>query len=114
KHVLFRANFPSGVNNYRVVKLPLDALPIGDLRLSAGKQRAAAPPSVTWTSLGGVLTSKPAAASWAPSRLDVFGRGTDNELWHKAWDGSSWSGWQPLGGVLSSGPAAAKIGRAHV
>ena len=30
------------------------------------------------------------ASSWAPGRLDVFVRGTDNAMWHKWWDGSAW------------------------
>ncbi|MDD7942985.1 hypothetical protein PHK61_31740, partial [Actinomycetospora lutea] len=38
-----------------------------------------------WESLGGVLTSEPAAVSWRSDRIDVFVRGTDNALWHKWW-----------------------------
>ncbi|HSH60744.1 MAG TPA: glycoside hydrolase family 6 protein, partial [Acidimicrobiales bacterium] len=30
----------------------------------------------------------------------------DNALWHKAWDGSRWSGWSSLGGYLTSAPGA--------
>ena len=62
-----------------------------------------------WVSLGGVLTSEPAAASWSSDRLDVFVRGTDNALWHKWWNGS-WSGWASLGGVLTSEPTVASWG----
>jgi hypothetical protein len=36
-----------------------------------------------WESLGGYLTSSPAAASWSYGRIDVFVRGGDNALWHK-------------------------------
>ena len=50
-----------------------------------------------------VLTSDPAVCSWAPGRLDVFVRGTDNVLWHK-WFQGGWSGWESLGGILTSGP----------
>ena len=57
-----------------------------------------------WESLGGVLTSDPAAVSWGDGRIDVFVRGTDNALWHK-WFNDGWSNWESLGGVLSSGPA---------
>ncbi|MBM7687161.1 hypothetical protein [Defluviitalea raffinosedens] len=61
-----------------------------------------------WEDLGGVLTSAPAVASWQPNRLDVFGRGQNNALWHKWWDGSRWSEWEDLGGgVITSGPGAA-------
>jgi hypothetical protein len=62
-----------------------------------------------WESLGGVLTSGPGVASWAENRLDVFVRGTDNALHHKAWDGR-WHGWEPLGGALTSEPAAVSRG----
>jgi hypothetical protein len=51
-----------------------------------------------------VLTSAPAVVSWAPGRLDVFVRGSDNQLWHRFFQGG-WSGWEPLGGVLNSAPA---------
>lgn len=63
-----------------------------------------------WEDLGGILTSGPAVASWAPNRLDVFGRGQNNALWHKWWDGSRWSEWEDLGGVLTSSPAAVSWG----
>ena len=33
-----------------------------------------------WVSLGGNLSSDPAAVSWGPGRIDVFARGTDNAL----------------------------------
>jgi hypothetical protein len=36
------------------------------------------------------MGSSPGCASWGANRIDVFVRGTDNELWHKYWDGSSW------------------------
>lgn len=34
--------------------------------------------------------------------INLFGRGTDNALWHLRYDGGSgkWSGWQSLGGIL--------------
>jgi hypothetical protein len=56
--------------------------------------------------LGGGVTAAPAAASWAPGRIDVFVKGTDNALHHK-WYQGGWSGWEFLGGVLTSAPAAA-------
>ena len=63
-----------------------------------------------WTSLGGILTSGPAAASWGPGRLDVFVRGTDNAVWHKWFSGGKWSGWQSLGGRVIGEPGAASTG----
>lgn len=58
-----------------------------------------------WESLGGVLTSKPAAVSWGPNRIDVVARGTDAAVYHRWWDGASWGGWETLGGGLQGGPA---------
>ncbi|HZC27285.1 MAG TPA: hypothetical protein VE287_09675, partial [Actinopolymorphaceae bacterium] len=57
--------------------------------------------------LGGDLASQPAAVSWAPGRMDVFARGTDNALWHRAYKTGGWLPWESLGGVLTSAPAAA-------
>jgi hypothetical protein len=42
--------------------------------------------------------------SWGAGRLDVFARGRDNALWHRAWDGTNWLPWESLGGSLSSAP----------
>jgi hypothetical protein len=38
-------------------------------------------------------------------RLDCFGRGLDNALYHTFWNGSKWHGWESLGGILTSDPA---------
>jgi hypothetical protein len=49
--------------------------------------------------------------SWGSGRLDVFARGTDNGLWHIAWQGSyGWSGWEAQGGSLTSDPVAVARG----
>ena len=58
-----------------------------------------------WESLGGVLTSGPGVTSWAPARLDVFARGTNNGL-HHLWYENNWSNWEFLGGELGSDPDA--------
>ena len=39
--------------------------------------------------------------------IDLFVHGTDGQLWHKWYTGTSWSGWQSLGGKLTSSAAAA-------
>ncbi len=68
----------------------------------------AAPTWHDWAPVGAPavgLTSGVDSASWAPGRLDVFGRGGDNALWHTWFDGS-WHTWESLGGVLSAGPGA--------
>ena len=68
----------------------------------------------TWKSLGGVLTSDPAATSSATGHIDVFVRGSDNALWEKTTTngGSSWSTWTSIGGTIPSGtsPAASAQG----
>jgi hypothetical protein len=55
-----------------------------------------------------------AVASWGANRLDIFGLGTNNEMFHKAWNGSAWlpspAGWEALGGVFDSPPAVASWG----
>ena len=51
------------------------------------------------------LTSAPAAVSWGPNRIDTFARGKFGHMWHKWWDGATWSGWEDLGGDLSSAVA---------
>ncbi|MCC8467145.1 MULTISPECIES: PLL family lectin [Photorhabdus] len=60
-----------------------------------------------WSSLGGSVTSKPAAYLNSDGQLEVFVRGSDNALWHN-WQNDthsgSWSNWASLGGGLSSGP----------
>ncbi len=68
----------------------------------------------TWESLGGLLSSSADVCSWAPGRLDVFTRGTDNALWHRWYDGSSWSGWESLGGAITSDPAAVSWGPGRI
>ncbi len=64
-----------------------------------------------WGTQGGLLASGPDAASWGERRLDVFVRGGDNALWHKAWDGTGWSQWASLGGFLTSDPGVVSWGR---
>jgi spore germination protein YaaH len=63
-----------------------------------------------WGSVGGVLTSTAAVTSWGTARTDVFVRGTDNALWHRWFDGTSWKPWESLGGVLTSAPGAVSWG----
>ena len=72
-----------------------------------------------WESLGGGLTSAPAVCSWEAGRLDVFGRGTDNALWHRwfskpAFSTGAWSDWESLGGALTSPPAAVSWGPGRI
>ena len=62
--------------------------------------------AMPWTSLGGALLGGPDAASWGAGRLDIFVRGQDNAVWHRAWNGSSWGSWESVGGVATSSPGA--------
>jgi glucose/arabinose dehydrogenase len=68
----------------------------------------------SWIWLGappGGVVGDPAAASWAPGRLDVFARGTNNKLWQRfsTNGGATWSSWfMPVpDGTLASSPATA-------
>jgi hypothetical protein len=36
----------------------------------------------------GRLRQSPGGCSWGVNRLDIFGLGTNNEMYHKAWNGS--------------------------
>jgi hypothetical protein len=63
-----------------------------------------------WSSLGGFATSAALASSSGPSSSDVFVRGSDNGLYHKAWNGTSWSNWESLGGILTSSPSVVSWG----
>jgi hypothetical protein len=111
--VLMTMTFPNGEKEYRVVKEPLASLDINLLRATAGLPRPFGS-STSWQSLGGILTSKPGAASWAVNRLDGFARGTDNQMWHVWWSGGQWSGWEGLGGSLTSGPGAVSWGTGRI
>jgi hypothetical protein len=64
-----------------------------------------------WTSLGGVLNSQPAAASWSPLDVHVVALGTDNQMYHLSEVGAAANQWQALGGVFKSAPAMVSWGR---
>ncbi len=66
-----------------------------------------------WMSLGGLLTSSPAACLCGDNK-EVFVRGPDNGLWRKSYT-TSWSDWQSLSsGVVSSSPAAVSWGPSRI
>lgn len=67
-------------------------------------------PSSGWQSLGGLLTTPPAAANNLDGRIEIFARGTDNALWH-IWQtapNNGWSGWGSMGGIITSKPAVGR------
>jgi hypothetical protein len=55
-----------------------------------------------------VFNSPPAVVAWGSNRLDIFGLGTDDQMYHKAWDGTQWlpslTDWDALGGVFNPSP----------
>jgi cysteine-rich secretory family protein len=67
-------------------------------------------PTTAWEPLGGVLQSGAGASTSGTTRVDVFIRGQDAQLWHRRFDGAAWSGWEPLGGTLTSDPSAVASG----
>jgi serine/threonine protein kinase len=60
------------------------------------------PPGITFT-------LAPAAVSWGPDRIDLFGRGSDGAIYHNYWDGS-WHSFESLGGNFVYGVAASSWG----
>ena len=53
----------------------------------------------------------PSVTADGPHVLDVFVRGKHNdELVHRFWNGTKWSGWKNLGGDLAAGPAVTSGG----
>lgn len=63
----------------------------------------------SWTSLGGVLTSSPAAASPVSGQISVAVRGGNGALYIKNTTngGATWSSWSSLGGQLLGGTGPA-------
>ncbi|KAG8419117.1 hypothetical protein J3459_011523 [Metarhizium acridum] len=57
------------------------------------------PSQTSYENLGGVIYGDVTAVSWGPNRLDLLSLGTDDAVYHKWWDGSSWGGWESLGGT---------------
>ena len=59
-----------------------------------------------WTSLGGALTSGPAASARPDGVYDVVVRGADGGYhWRAFTPAGGWTDWVPLGGGFISGPA---------
>lgn len=70
----------------------------------------------TWHNLGGKFVGDSlTAVSWASERIDVFGIGLNNALWHNWYDGK-WNKWEDLGGVCIGKPTAvsARAGRLDI
>ncbi len=70
------------------------------------------PPQPSWhyENLPAELTGEVGVSSWGNTRLDVFARGANNNLYHRWWNLSGWSAWENMGGNLASGPDAVSWG----
>jgi hypothetical protein len=78
----------------------------------SGFQRVASPATP-------VIVGAPAVSSWGVDRFDVFGRGSDNQLYHRSSTdgGRTFSGWDRLGappGGVSASPAAVSWGDGRI
>jgi hypothetical protein len=60
-------------------------------------------PRKGWESQGGAIKASPTAVCWGPHRIDVFVIGKNYAVFHKWFDGKSWSpDYEKLGGVSTS------------
>jgi hypothetical protein len=63
-----------------------------------------------WNGLNGVFNGDPIALWRDPNNLEVFGLGTDNQLYHRSSDGSQWlGGWEGIGGKFLYQPGVAAV-----
>jgi hypothetical protein len=72
----------------------------------AGIQQIYGSPVGRWSSLGGGLTSGPAACPTGNGTMAVFARGEDNAIWFARGSTGGFGDWTSIGGGLTSGPAA--------
>ena len=71
-------------------------------QLWAGSESWSFTPGGGWSPLGGVLTSTVETRRNRDGRVEIFARGTDDNLWHR-WETSanapeSWGGWTRMSG----------------
>ncbi|MFJ9540843.1 hypothetical protein ACIRPX_26720 [Streptomyces sp. NPDC101225] len=69
-----------------------------------------------WEKIGGTLVGSPTVISRAPGTTDVFGVGTDGEVYHLSQAAGGWGAWESLGAAafsditaVSSGPDSMDI-----
>jgi 5-hydroxyisourate hydrolase-like protein (transthyretin family) len=60
------------------------------------------------------IAGAPVVSAQNANSLDLFFRGTDNALWWKHWNGTTWSAATSQGGILTSDPAAISPGTNQV
>lgn len=59
--------------------------------------------SAPWTALGGTVNASPSIASWAPGRIDIFTRGTDDVMYQK-WSDGQFKPWVGHPGMFNDDP----------
>ncbi|MEY2402792.1 MAG: hypothetical protein QOD38_343, partial [Acidimicrobiaceae bacterium] len=64
----------------------------------------------TVTPLGGQVLGAPDLATWGSGRVDLVARGTDNAVWLRTFNGSTWGNWINLGGVVIDAPTIVSWG----
>ena len=57
--------------------------------------------------LGGICFGSPSVAAWNSSREDIFVQGSDDNLWHIYWNGTTWSSFERLDGITIVSPPLA-------
>lgn len=68
-----------------------------------------------WKSLGGGIVGRPQVISWGANHADVFVRGTDSGLYHRWWNGSTWSDWGRIGDwQIASEPSVVSWGQGRI
>ena len=80
----------------------------------AGIQEIYGSPVGRWSSLGGGLTSGPAACPTGNGAMAVFARGEDNAIWFARGGTGGFGDWTSIGGGLTSGPAACSPGPGRI
>ena len=107
----FATDLPAGLAPRRLWRLLVAVALVGTGLVMIQATQAKADGSLLWSGwepLAGAAQGAPATTTWGPGRLDVFVRGSGNDLMHK-WYTGSWSGWEDLGappGGLGGDPGA--------
>lgn len=64
----------------------------------------------SWQSLGGAISSGPAAVSRSAGHIDVFARGMSGEVRQRSYSNGVWGAWKSLGGSITGEPAVSSWG----
>jgi hypothetical protein len=78
------------------------------LVLSTSLSSATTAQDYAFIDLGGAIYGRPEALVTGTNRVTMFGRGTNDALWYRDWDGNTgqWAAWTSLGGIMKYNPAA--------